>query len=315
MNTDNLVYFLREKNTRILVFKTPFFSSAIPNIKNASDFDVFNALCNQLYLFAGHPIRKCFLNLLSESLSAEVPINMLYDPEYRKKLWQKIFFDPSVSLPTSTVNIENYANIVKKTEFFNINSAIKTSFDNIYFLLENTLEQIKLQGAEECFFDVEKIEYIRPDDFHSQISYENLKNGKSDNSLVALWLLCRVLMNCNINLVLKVDNIKKAEDILMLIFKLGLSPKTVIDINISKYIDYNMLYQFLMLHNEKNISLKLSCSKESVDENDILDFLRIVPIIFVERTNINIQVMQNVLSSILSKEETVCAISRLYQVK
>lgn len=315
MNTDKLINFLREKNTRIFASKTPFLKCKIMNLEKASDFDVFDSFCDQLYLFAGHPVRERFLNLLSECLSTNIEPIMLYDAEYRKKLWQKIFFDSSVILPIPESTPQNDTFIVEEKRVFYINSVIQNSFADIYSLLENTLEQIDLQGAEECFFDAKKIEYIRPDDFHAQKSYEKVKNGNNDNSMVALWLLCRVIMNTDLNIVLRVDSVKKAEDILTLIFKLGLSPKLIIDIDISNNFDYLNIYEFLIAHSKKNISLKLSCSKETTDEKDVFDFLKIVPLVFVERTDIKIQTMQNMFNSILKKEETMRVISHLYRVK
>ena len=288
-------------------------SRSVIDTENVSDFDVFNALSEKLYLLAGNPIRDRFLDLICKASFSEINPAMLCDLEYRKNVWQKIFSDSSIMLPQTVMFIEENAHRSKKKDGFCLNYLIDSSFEDIYDLLDNVIVKIEHERAEECFFDATDIEYIRPDDFHAQKEYVRLKNGENDSSTVALWLLCRVLMKARLNLRLKVESAKKAEDIISLISRLGLSPTIIISFDISKMTDYNGLYQFLINNYKKNISLDVSCSREN--KNEFLNFLNVVPLVFVENINSKLEIIQEIFDTILSKEESALAISYLYTVK
>ena len=299
MNNIALVNLLREKNTRITAMK--MFSGDIIDVELASDFDVFDILCENLYLLAGNSLRERFLNLLCEvSHSGIVPM-ALYNREYRKLLWQKIFSSEDIMLPSFDCELIKTVEITEKPRKICLNSLIDTSFENIYDLLENTLKKIKSESAEECFFDATEITYIRPDDFHAQKEYEKLKNGDSESSVLALWLLCRILMNTSLNLRLKVDSQKKAEDILSLVFRLGLYPKTVVGYDASVVLNYKDMYQYLIDNYKKNISLELDFSKEK--DYNILELLHVIPLAFVERINVLPEVLQDTLCDTMEHEE------------
>ena len=141
MNNIALVNLLREKNTRITAMK--MFCGDIIDVELASDFDVFDILCENLYLLAGNSLRERFLNLLCEvSQSGIVPM-ALYNREYRKLLWQKIFSSEDIMLPSLDCELIKTVEITEKTRKICLNSLIDTSFENIYDLLENTLKKIK----------------------------------------------------------------------------------------------------------------------------------------------------------------------------
>lgn len=301
--------FLKEADVRFVAQRILLLNNSIIGIENASDFDVFDVLCSNLYLLAGHPIRERLLQLLSKESFCGIETCMLYDREYRKKLWQKIFIDADIELPDtrSGIKIPIFSDI--EDTVFCINSEIDISFTDIHSLLEATLVKIRDIRVTKLFFDARTVTFSRPDDFHAQIIYESLKNGDNNSSLLELWLLCRILMNTDIPLSLRVENTKKAENILNLIFRLGLSPKIIIGFDISDNIDYSKIYEILSFYGKKNISLEIFCSKENIDH--ILEFANIVPLTFVEKNSVNAEMLDEEFASVLSEYERKLLISHL----
>ena len=313
MKEYELKSFLEDKDVRFLAQRIFLLNKSIINIENASDFDVFDALCSRLYLFACHPIRERLLKLLSSGVSSEIEPDMLYDREYRKALWQKIFIDGNIDLldTRSEIKIPIISDI--ENTVFCINSKIDIYFTDIHSLLEATLVKIRDRRVTKLFFDARTVTFSRPDDFHAQIAYNSLKNGDNNSSLLELWLLCRILMNTDIPLSLRVENTKKAENILNLIFRLGLSPKIIIGFDISDNIDYSKIYELLSFYGKKNISLEIFCSKENIDR--ILEFANIVPLTFVEKNSVNAKILEGEFASVLSKYERELLISHLGKAK
>ena len=299
MHNIELIDFLREKNTRIVAMK--MLSVSIMDSENASDFDVFNIFCEKLYLLAANPLRERFLRAICEAVGCEINPIMLYDCEYRKRFWQRIFFSEDIVLPQCVDKPSSVVGTTKRSREFCLNSAIDISFESIHALLENTIEKIKSEGAEECFFDATEITYIRPDDFHAQKAYDEIKSGAADRSLISLWLLCRVLMNTSLSLRLRVDSQKKAEDILSLVYRLGLLPRVIISYDASTMMDYSDMYQYLIDNHKKNISLELDFSKENSEY--ILRLLSEIPLAFVEKINLPFEIIQGVLSGRIEQEE------------
>ena len=309
-----MLVFLRDENVRISASKIFDLNDVIFDSQKASDFDVFNVLCEYLYLFAGHPIRENFLNLLSKYLGNNISVHNFYDFEYRKKLWQKLFCDGDIVLSQNEIDVKfEYLSYEKEKNILYLNSSIDLSCKNIYELLDNTLGKLKYSNCEAIYFDARNIEFERPDDFHAQQVYEDLKNNCNDASLLELWLLCRVLMNTDLALHLEIERTQDARDILNLIFRLGLLPNIKLEFDISKIDKYDQIYALLKNYNKKNISLKISCSKENSDE--ILSFLNAVPLLFVDSADIDLDFFKFALSFVLSKEEVSLAIYRLYTVK
>ena len=299
MNNIELIDFVREKNTRIVAMK--MLSGTIINPEMASDFDVFNIFCEKLYLLAANTLRERFLRAICEASGCEIKPIMLYDCEYRKKLWQKMFLSEDIVLPQCVDKPSSVVGTTKRSREFCLNSAIDISFESIHALLENTIEKIKSEGAGECFFDATEITYIRPDDFHAQKAYDEIKSGAADRSLISLWLLCRVLMNTSLSLRLRVDSQKKAEDILSLVYRLGLLPRVIISYDASTMMDYSDMYQYLIDNHKKNISLELDFSKENSEY--ILRLLSEIPLAFVEKINLPFEIIQGVLSGRIEQEE------------
>jgi hypothetical protein len=314
LNTE-FIDFIKNNDTRFVASKLLRVQSKSVTPHNASDYDVFCALCDSLYLLAGHPMRERFLKLLSSYSLSEIFVDMLYNGEYQKRLWQKIFVDGNIVLPSykSVFNLKSMPEKKIDDKFFCINSAIDSSCENIYTLLDKLLGKIKDSAANVICFDTRNISFTRPDDFHAQRAYDSIKLGDSDFSMLSLWLMCRILMNTDLQLRLTVKNIKMADDILTMIFRLGLSPKIIISIDASKCEEYSKIYELLKNYGQKNISLELYSAKENI--NMLIDFLYKVPLMFVKAIDIPEECIKYLLNDRVTEQELELITSHLYTAK
>ena len=314
MNNNELISFLKDDKVRFIALKMPTLKSTLKNIQCASDFDIYNALCENIYLLAGNPIRARFLELLSKYSKLEFPPNFLYNLEYRKKLWQRIFFDIEIDLPyvsNISFNKENSDQKIDKSAFC-INSVIDYSFENIQQLFDDIIVKIRNSRTNEIVFDARNIIFLRPDDFHSQKAYDACKGGNVDASLIELWLLCRILMKFDLPLNLIINSDEIANQILDLVFKVADVKDIFISFDFSSNLDYNDLYNILLKYRQKNISLELICTKES--EREFIEFLRIIPLLFVEKMNFS-STVNDVFNNILEEDEIFLINSHICMVK
>ena len=314
MDNRELISFFSDNDVRFIALKMLTLKSTIRNIRYASNFDVFNALCENLYLLAGHPIRIRFLNLLERGSRSKISAPLLYDLEYRKKLWQRIFFDDEIYLPSNLdISFLEKKTVSRvKVNTFCINLAIDYSFENIYQLLDDIIVKIEKSGANEITYDARNIIFSRPDDFHSQEAYKACKNGDCNFSLVELWLLCRILMKTELPLNLIIGSNKIADQILELVFKISNIKKVILSFDISNMLEYAEIYNILLKHKQKNISLELDCTKEN--KNNFIEFLNTVPIVFVERSKLDSSVV-SIIDNLVEEQEKPLIISYLYRVK
>ena len=262
-----LIDFLKNDETRIIFSKISTFQKKVLDVQNASDFDVFNALGDSIYLLAGNPIRDKLLDLISKSIDLDVSANMLYDSHYRIALWQKIFIDGDIDLPNpkSNLDLKGINNGKKSSSALVINNALDPSYDSIFDLLDGFLVKIKSEGIDTLCLDARNISFVRPDDFHAKQNYESLKSGKEDSSMLILWLTCRVLMNTDMGLSIVIDKADIAEKILELVFRFAPLLNITLRIAPASLDDANKIYDSLLRYNKKNISLELACAKENID--------------------------------------------------
>jgi hypothetical protein len=245
-----------------------------------SDFDVFDILCENLYMMEFHELRKNFLNAVEAESGVEISVAELYSPKYRISLWQKIF-DIDAECKRDIEPTQKKINNAIQNKVFDLNFCMDNHFDSIYDLLQNVLENIKNENPDAIAFDAVNIRFSRPDDYSASLNYQANKIGEGDASVISLWLLCRVLMKTNASLVLKCESAQKAEKILNLIFNLRLTPKTVIFFETSIADEYNEIFDLLLKYKEKNISLGL-LPKES---EDLISILETIPLCFVAEVN------------------------------
>ena len=274
MEKERLVTFLHSEEIRFTASRIALALGDNRNVKNLSDFDVYDLLCANLYLLLGNRKREEFLNVLECELGEHIDVDRLLDRAYRIYVWQRIF-----NIESNTMHIcdlkKNIQNVYGIEGLFEVCLAINSEYSDIYELLQSNVERINILGANVIDFNAVNIEFSRPNDFLASKNYDAIKRGKQDSSVLSLWLLCRILMNCNVALRLTVDSVEKAEKILSLIFKLRLSPKVILCIDGN--VNYADAFLLLLGYQEKNISLAL-LTKE---KNDLIYALNEIPICFI----------------------------------
>ena len=274
MKKERLVTFLHSEEIRFTASRIALALGDNRNVKNLSDFDVYDLLCANLYLLLGNRKREEFLNVLEGELGEHIDVDRLFDRAYSIYVWQRIFNIESNTMHICDLkkNIQNAYGIEGLSE---VCLAINSEYSDIYELLQSNVERINILGANVIDFNAVNIEFSRPNDFLASKNYDAIKRGEQDSSVLSLWLLCRILMNCNVALRLTVDSVEKAEKILSLIFKLRLSPKVILCIDGN--VNYADAFLLLLGYQEKNISLVL-LTKE---KNDLMDALNEIPICFI----------------------------------
>ena len=274
MEKERLVTFLHSEEIRFTASRIALALGDNRNVKNLSDFDVYDLLCANLYLLLGNRKREEFLNVLEGELGEHIDVDRLFDRAYSIYVWQRIFNIESNAMHICDLkkNIQNVYGIEGLSE---VCLAINSEYSDIYELLQSNVERINILGANVIDFNAVNIEFSRPNDFLASKNYDAIKRGEQDSSVLSLWLLCRILMNCNVALRLTVDSVEKAEKILSLIFKLRLSPKVILCIDGN--VNYADAFLLLLGYQEKNISLAL-LTKE---KNDLIYALNEIPICFI----------------------------------
>lgn len=280
MKDGKLISLLRDDKNRFIASRIAMLTCDRRKSLFLSDFDVFDILCENLYMMEFHELRKNFLNAIEAESGIEISVAELYSPKYRISLWQKIF-DIDAECKRDIEPTPKKINNAIQNKVFDLNFCIDNHFNSIYDLLQNVLENIKNANPDAIAFDAVNICFSRPDDYSASLNYQANKIGEGDASVVSLWLLCRVLMNTNASLVLKCESAQKAEKILNLIFNLRLTPKTVIFFETSIADKYNEIFDMLLKYKEKNISLGL-LPKES---EDLISILENIPLCFVADVN------------------------------
>ncbi len=321
MRGESLVAFLHDTNVRRFAFKTKYFKDK--NTDLASDFDVFSALCDSVLLFAEHPIKSEFLSVLEDlSSSAIEPVNLLC-AEYRRAVWQKIFYDDAVD---ACVRASCFDNIAFSQQFIfgksiNIEELVCKNCVSSFDALESALLEISEQKADILTFDIRYINYERPDDYHAERAYLDVKQGKSGD-VFWLWLLCRILMKTKLKLRLIVNSAKDVEQILELLSTVKLSPEIYICVDILEQNEYQGYIDLILNNYKKNISLEPLFSKE-IDSNILFENLKklfcTVPLacvrVTLESADILCESFDNIFADSLSKSERSILISSLKTVK
>lgn len=264
MRGDSLISFLRDLRTRRFAYKTDYFKNI--NTDFASDFDVYSALCESISLFAGHQIREAFLTILSNECSEEVKPLALCNFQYRKGLWEKVFYEE----PQKPINAENslfISSVLKEKsllllESVDIRGLVPSAFENIFDALEDALLQLSAKKTGVISFDARGMKYTRPNDFLAQESYDALKRCGADDGVFFLWLSCRILMKTKLKLRVIVDSADFAERIIKLLTVLKLRTELYLSFSVLADGEYEKYADLLLRNHKKNISLEPYISKE-----------------------------------------------------
>ena len=294
MENNRLISFLRDSETRFIVSRIALLNNDTRKIDYLSDFDIYNILCENLYLLSGHKKRAEFVEILGSFVDGDIGKSDILSHRSRMLLWQRIFdIEPNEKKFNDADNEKTVKSIRLSEPSFNLNMSINKSFTDVYALLDATLEKIHLSNANTIVFDAKNLTYSRPNDYTATMNYEAFKANNVDISILLLWLLCRVFMNYDASLVLKVESLEKAEKILSMIFNLKLSPNLIISFDDLQSQYYRGAFELILKYKEKNISLEFF-SKEIGDLKHILNE---VPLCFISNINTSLDELEAVFSS------------------
>ena len=286
MRGEALIDYLHNDKVRKFAFKTEFFKGK--NIEFASDFDVFCAICNSISLFAGHYIRDSLLFALERSLNEKIEPFLLYSNEYKKYIWQRIFYEDSMlyyQAQKKTFFEIDTSSAVLNEETVNIIDLVDLTCETAFYALDTVFSKLKNTEARIITFDIRGLKYARPDDFHAGENYKNLiQNG--DGDVFLLWLLCRIFMNFDLELRLVADKAIDAQRILDLLASVKLSPKTYIRFDVLEESEYERLEETVLDFYKKNISLELYISKEIDKDTFCVKLKKLISIIPLACINI-----------------------------
>ena len=303
MRGESLIKYLHDENVRRFAFKTEFFKDK--NIEFASDFDVFSAICDSVSLFVCHSVRNDLFFAI-KPYADDVDPFLLYDVEYRKVIWQRVFCEESES-SFENIRFEKDFNIKGSSlvifeKATDIDSLVECDCDTVFDVLDRALKKIKEDNIKIINFDVRTIKYSRPDDFHASESYKQFVGGKSGDVFL-LWLLCRIFMNFDLKLRLIVNSSSEAKQILNLLSSIKLSPCIYICFDVFKENEYQNFIDMVLENYKKNISLELYFSKE-IDKNNLSVVLKklihIIPIACIKVSNDNFDVFLKALDIALA---------------
>lgn len=328
MSEKSLADFLRSPKARIIAQRLVSQKKSI-NLKSISDYDVYSILCESISLLALHPIRKELISSHFTVLGQGFSPMLLTNDIYRKEAWKGIFLSQN-----NIFSQNEYEYIKAPFEFWSVerkelhlNDEIALiDFENLnekspFALLDFLLNRIKKEKIEALAIDMRRIKYIRPDDFHANECFGGLCAGKNeDSSILILWLLCRALMNSNVDLRIISNEVKGVENLHRLFNQARVYPK----IKISMDIESSEFIELAPLIEEKNISLEFFATKEIEKyalQNQLTKLLNAIPLAvcsFSQRSFDKSRLcceMLAILEKELGCEETKLAFSELYEVE
>ena len=242
------------------------------SVEKMSDFERFALLCDNLPFVAGSRVGREFISALSIDLGASLEQDVLLNREEQKAVWRRVNGDVTFDCNIAKKrNGEIINQMIREDEkiAFSLGLSFKST-DLMSVSLEEFIEKISNYGA--IILDMSGFMYTRPDEYHSGLVYNKLRAGcVCDNeqiSLLASWIICRVLMHKNTMLYFCVNkDTKELEKLLKLLDGRGLYPKIYICFSDIKLSDD--IARICLEAKEKNISSKIIVT-EDMQKNEIL---------------------------------------------
>lgn len=246
------------------------------SVEKMSDFERFALLCDNLPLVAGSRVGREFVSALSFDLGFSLEQDALFDREVQKALWRRLNGDVAVDLSIAKERnnkITKQINRTGKISVLRLDLALK-SMDRISKDMEAFIENAS--GYDAISLDMSDFLYTRPDEYHSGLVYNKLRAGdvcdKCQISLLASWVICRVLMRKNTRLYFYVNkDMQELKRLLKLFEDRELYPEISICFS-----DIEMSYDVARIcleAKEKNISSEIIVT-EDMKKDEILNFIK-----------------------------------------
>ena len=166
MRRKTFIDFLKSSKTRAIA-SLLFKKSSDFDVDKMSDYDVFSVFCRNMPLLAGHSIRHEFLSVVGNALDEELDIVRLFDEDYQKVIWQRIFdYESILNLSEYNINSRHLLNFDGEHKMaIVLNDSLDLSFENTFLLLDNLLSYIRLNAIGRIVVDMRNIRHCRPNDF------------------------------------------------------------------------------------------------------------------------------------------------------
>ncbi len=238
------------------------------DIEKMSDFEALAFACENISFTVGSRFRKDFLSALSEDMHMRLSIEDLKNREVQKTVWRVINGDYKVHNDIAKTHIsEDFS------QLFNV-SYIATPVLLNAFLENRTelpdtlgllIEKIAEHG--EIAVDMSDFQYSRPDEYHTNRTYQRLLSGEvcqtCEMSALLCWIICRVLMRKNTRLYILVnDSLKETEKLLRLLEERKLYPKISVCFAADDKSIFDTVAELCLRAKEKNISSEIIVPEE-----------------------------------------------------
>ena len=287
MRRKAFIDFLKSSKTRAIA-SLLFKKSSDFDVDEMSDYDVFSILCRNMPLLAGHSVRHEFLSVVGNALDEELDIVRLFDEDYQKVIWQRIFdYESILNLSEYNINSRHLLNFDGEHKMaIVLNDSLDLSFENTFLLLDNLLSYIRLNAIGRIVVDMRNIRHCRPNDFSAERCYDELKvgDGKIDASALILWLSCRLLMQEKLQLFMIAEKASDIEYVLELLSVIKLSPDIIACMSVDSC-DFDNIFELLINYRKKNISLELFEPKEmnlNMLEEYLNNIISVVPLALID---------------------------------
>ena len=247
-------------------------------IEKASSFERFAALCDCLENARGSRVRSEFLEALSLDLGGEIPLGIDSDRELQKAVWRRINGDFDANIDIAKKRIRSRS-LKTADGFLSVADISLLSKEALPTELDGFIE--KLTKYDAIALDMGDFVYERPDEYHSALAYKKLVLGQSisdrERSALFAWVICRVIMRKNTNLLLLIKNgLTECKGMLDLLFCRRLYPNIYLcfdDVDLCTEVS-----EICLDTEQKNISPKIIISEETDVSEIIRRLAREIPL-------------------------------------
>ena len=239
-----------------------------------SDFERFSFACENIGRMTGSSFKKEFLHALECDCGEELSALVLLGRENQKKLWRMV---------NGSKNEEALVEFPSLETFFNIDDSQPQNLNSLLFKgdLANHIDAFAESLGESVAIDLSGLKYLRPDEYHCNLTYQKLRKGEKcgGKEVCALvsFVACRAMMKRKIRLYLIADeNMETAEKVLSLFDGRGLDADIHLCFYPSEYA-VRKAAELCLNAPKKNISSEIILSEENNNIENIRELFSEIP--------------------------------------
>lgn len=246
-------------------------------VDKMSDFECFAFLCSSVDDIIHSRFGRNFFELLRRDFGADGIIPELHDKEVQKLVWRNLHGDTVVigeqALKDKSVDIKT-----EKREFVDIRELLN---DRARF--PNDLNGFIDSLPEEIFVDADCLEYSTPDEYHAELAYKTLCEGKTlsvrERSVLILWAVCKRTLKGHVKLWIRCNNdVDFVRELLTLVVRRHLSIQAVLLADTEQAVCSSAELLLEMSKIKKTVFPKLALCEKTVDSNILNKALELLPV-------------------------------------